>query len=107
MSQERRKSPRLRVNLKTYWESGQERFEGVILNLSAKGCFIVTPVEVPASSTVRVEIGQPNLLHMTLEGNAVHLLKGRGVGVRFKDLTPTQQALLTKLLQKLIEQRLK
>lgn len=105
MSQERRRSPRLRANLKTYWDNGVERHEGVVLNLSATGCFVVTPVVVPAGSTVRVEVGQPSLLHMTLEGRAVHVLKGRGFGVRFKDVTHTQQILLTKLLQKLIEQR--
>lgn len=106
MSQERRKEHRLRVNLRTHWESDAERYEGVILNLSAKGCFIVTPVQVPTGSAVKVEVGQPNLLHMTLEGRAVHILSGRGVGVRFKDLTPTQQSLLTKLLQSLIERHL-
>ena len=107
MSQERRRAPRLRVNLKTYWEVNSVRHEGVVLNLSATGCFIGTPVEVQAGSVVRVEVGQPNLLHMSLEGKAVHILKGRGLGVRFKDVTTTQQSLLTKLLKNLIEQRLK
>jgi hypothetical protein len=107
MSQDRRRSPRLRTNLKTYWESGAERHEGVVLNLSVTGCFIVTPANVLAGTVIRVEVGQPNLLHMTLEGRAVHILKGRGVGVRFKDMTLTQQALLAKLLKNIIEQRLK
>ena len=107
MSQERRRSPRLRTNLKTYWESGAERHEGVVFNLSVTGCFIVTPADVPTGAVIRVEVGRPNLLHMTLEGKAVHILKGRGVGVRFKDVSGTQQALLAKLLENITEQRLK
>ena len=105
MPQEKRQAPRLRTNLRTFWEVGAERHEGVVLNLSVTGCFVVTPAEVPIGSVVRVEVGQPNLLHMTLEGKAVHFLKGRGFGVRFKDVTQTQQILLAKLIQKLLEQR--
>jgi hypothetical protein len=106
MSQERRRAPRLRINLRTFWESRAERHEGVVLNLSSTGCFMVTPVEVAAGAAVRVEVGRPNLLHMTLEGRAVHVLRGRGFGVRFRDITPTQQILLEKLIQILTEQRL-
>ena len=99
MSQERRRTPRQRVSLKTYLESGSGRHSAVILNLSTKGCFVLTPEEFRIGANVKVEVGKPGLLHMTLEGVVVHHAKGRGVGIRFKDVTATQQALLSKLVQ--------
>jgi len=106
-SQERRLAHRLRVNIKTHWESKSKRRDGVILDLSQKGCFIVTPDEIPVGATITVEVGLPKMLHMTLEGIAIRHSKGRGVGVRFKDLTPTQQMLLMKLIRSIVQQRLK
>jgi hypothetical protein len=99
MSEERRRAPRQRANLKTYLESGSERHDAVILNLSPKGCFVLTPREYRVGATLKIEIGKPGLLHMTLEGAVVHRMGGRGVGVRFKDVTATQQALISKLVQ--------
>ena len=101
MKQERRQSPRQRVNLKTYVGVKAGRHEAVIRNLSRQGCFVLTGEEFPVGSAVTVEVGKPGLLHMTLEGTVVHRLTGRGVGIRFKRVTATQQALLTKLMQNL------
>lgn len=99
MSRERRGAHRQRAHLKTYVESGPERYTALLLDLSRKGCFVLTPVDFPVGSPIKVEVGKPGLLHMTLEGAVVRHARGRGVGVRFRDLTVTQQALLSKLLQ--------
>ena len=99
MNPERRRAPRQRVSLGTYLESGPERHGAVIVNLSPKGCFVLTQQELQVGAAVKIELGKPGLLHMTLEGAVVHHSRGRGVGVRFKDLTVTQQALLMKLTQ--------
>ena len=99
MSQERRGAPRLRATMKTYLASGSERRIALILDLSPRGCFVLTPIEFRVGTPVKIEVGKPGLLHMTLEGAVVRHTKGRGVGVRFKGLTATQQALLSKLLQ--------
>ena len=101
MNRERRGAPRQRAHLKTYVESGQERHTALLLDLSRKGCFVLTPVEFSVGVPIKVEVGKPGLLHMTLEGAVVRHGRGRGVGVRFGDLTVTQQALLSKLLQSL------
>ncbi len=99
MTQERRQAARLRVNLKTYLESGGERYAAVILDLSQRGCFVLTPQEFRVGGLVRVEVGKPGLLHMTLEGAVIRHAKGRGVGVRFKGVTATQLLMLSKLLK--------
>ena len=101
MKQERRQSPRQRVSLKTYLEVKAGRHEAIIRNLSQKGCFALTAKEFPVGAAVTVEVGRPGVMHMTLEGTVVHRLTGRGVGIRFKGVTATQQALLTKLMQNL------
>jgi hypothetical protein len=38
---------------------------------------------------VKIEVGKPGLLHMTLEGAVVRRVKARGVGVRFRGVTAT------------------
>ena len=105
MKQERRHAPRLRANLKTYLECGADRREAVIRDLSLKGCFVVTPDEFPVGAAVKVEVGLPRVLHMTLAGTVARHLTGRGVGVRFKEVNATQQALLTKLMQNIALRR--
>ena len=99
MSQERRGAPRVRATMKTYLASGSGRRVALILDLSREGCFVLTPQEFGEGATVQVEVERPGLPHMTLDGSVVRHASGRGVGVRFKDLTVTQQALLSKLLQ--------
>ena len=101
MSQERRRAPRLRATLKTYLESGSERHVALILDLSPKGCFVLTPQELGVGAPVKVEVGKPGLLHMTLDGAVVRHTSGRGLGIGFKGVTATQRALLSKLLQSL------
>ena len=107
MVKERRGSPRLRVNMDTYLESGTERHRAVILDLSHKGCFVLTPKQLSTSAPVRVEVGKPGLLHMTLDGAVARSVSGKGLGIRFKDVTATQRTLLTKLLQSIVQQGLK
>lgn len=104
MKHERRREPRLRVNLKTSLEVLADRHEAVIRDLSEKGCFVLTPWELSVGESVGVEVGRPGLLHMTLRGVVTRHVSGQGVGVRFKDMTATQQALLTKLIQSLARQ---
>jgi hypothetical protein len=99
MKDERRSAPRVRVGLSTYIEGGDARHGGVIHNLSIRGCFVVTPREFPEGSLVRVEVGKPGVLRMTMKGVVVYRDAARGVGVRFTDLTVTKQAMLAKLLQ--------
>ena len=99
MSQERRRAPRARVNLQTYLECGAERYGAVILDLGPQGCFVLTAQEFLVGDVVRVEVGKPGLLHMTLEGVVVRRARARGVGIRFRGVTATQQVLLAKLLQ--------
>ena len=101
MSQERRRAPRLRVNLETVVEYGSGRFGAVILDLGPQGCFVLTAQEFLVGAAVKVEVGKPGLLHMTLEGAVVRQVRARGIGIRFRGVTATQQLLLTKLLQSL------
>ena len=105
MSQERRSAPRLRATLKTYLESGSGRHMALIIDLCREGCFVLTPQQFGVGTTVQVEVGKPGLPHMTLDGEVVRHASGRGVGVMFRDLTVTQRALLTKLLQSIARPR--
>jgi hypothetical protein len=68
MSQERRRTPRLRVNLENILECDSERYGAVILDLGPQGCFVLTAQEFLIGAAVKVEVGKPELLHMTLEG---------------------------------------
>ena len=95
----------MRISLDTYIEGGDARHGGTIHNLSLRGCFVLTPREFRPGSHVKVEVGKPGLLRMTMSGVVVHRDAGRGVGVRFTDLTATKQAMLAKLLQSILKGR--
>lgn len=88
--------------MKTYLASGSGRHTALVIDLSPNGCFVMTREEFRDGTTIQVEVGKPGLPNMTLEGAVVRHVEGRGVGVRFKDVTATQQALLARLLQSIV-----
>jgi hypothetical protein len=101
-----RRQTRILANISTQWQSGTLRKDAVIRDISKSGCFIVSSGQVARGATVKVDVGLPEFLHMTLQGTVTRLQEGLGFAVRFKDLTATQRILLVKLLQYLADTQL-
>lgn len=66
MGRERRRAPRIKVNLPVRWEGVLERQEGAVTSLSSSGCFVLTGGKVEPRELIRLE--------MALEDKALILL---------------------------------
>ena len=59
MKYDRRRAPRIDVNLPTTWEGVIERVSAEITSLSRTGCFVLSGGRVSAKELVRLEIQLP------------------------------------------------
>ena len=81
---ERRESPRYRVSLRARWGGGDwGGREGVVTNLSAEGCFVMTDDTVAEGELVQVQVELPNGEPLPLWGSVIHRVEGRGFAIRF------------------------
>jgi hypothetical protein len=95
---ERRRAERVRADLPVRWEGFLEKSQGTISDLSANGCFILTGGAVEPDELVSVEMDVPALLRMQLWGIVVYSSQPVGFAIRFKELSATEQTLLSRVL---------
>lgn len=82
--QERRASPRYKVNFHARWGEGEwAGREATVGDLSADGCFILTDDLPGEGELVRVELELPGDGVLTLWGHVVYGLKETGFALRF------------------------
>ncbi|HEX8747745.1 MAG TPA: PilZ domain-containing protein [Pyrinomonadaceae bacterium] len=79
---ERRRAPRYRVNFRAKWEGTWARREGHITDLSAVGCFILTPDLVKPTETVKLEIQLPKG-EIKIDGYVVYKIEEMGFAIEF------------------------
>jgi len=94
---ERRRDPRYPLMAEarvTDIGSGTE-FKARISDLSITGCYVDFPNPFPNGTNVIVKISRDNGVFET-NGKVVFILPRMGMGIRFTDTTPTQQAVLTR-----------
>ena len=80
---ERRISPRAKVNLKVTWEGLLTILKGEIVDLSMTGCFVLTDDKVAMGELIRLEIQQPKDGALYLWAEVVYQMAEIGFGVRF------------------------
>ncbi|HEX8174583.1 MAG TPA: PilZ domain-containing protein [Pyrinomonadaceae bacterium] len=79
---ERRRAPRYRVNFRAKWEGTWARREGHITDLSAVGCFILTPDLVKPTESVKLEIQLPKG-EIKIDGYVVYKIEDMGFAIEF------------------------
>ena len=79
---ERRRAPRIKVNFGARWEGSWARREGYITDLSAVGCFILTPDLVKPGEPVKLEIQLPRA-EIKMEGHVVYKIEEMGFAIEF------------------------
>ena len=99
---QRRRVPRVSVNLPARWEGVLEKHEGNIVSLSVEGCFVLSGGKVEPGELIRLEIDVPDDEPIYVWGEVVDEADEIGFAVRF-DLTDDDedQARLTRFIQKL------
>lgn len=95
---ERRRAERLRVNFRARWQGSWARREGHITDLSAVGCFILTPDLVKPGEPVKLEIQLPKG-EIKIEGQVVYKIEDMGFAIEFMTATDEDRKRLAWLIR--------
>lgn len=83
MPQERRRHPRVQVNLSAEAETtGGERFDGYVNDLSVGGAFIATEASPAVGTKLSLTVHMPDGKPLVVDGT-IRWIKPDGVGVQF------------------------
>ena len=99
MIQQRRAYVRAHGPFEGSWHGVSGNHSGRIYDLSASGCFIEWPSQLPAGEPVRVQLKLPRTRLISVRGEVVSNTGQSGFGVRFLNLTTENQELLTRAVQ--------
>ena len=80
---QRRRVPRVSVNLPARWEGVLEKHEGDIVSLSVEGCFVLSGGKVEPGELIRLEIDVPDDEPIYVWGEVVDEADEIGFAVRF------------------------
>jgi hypothetical protein len=98
MTNERRRSPRVKVNLQARWEGVLSQQEATITDLSKTGCFVLTGGKVEPKELVRLEIEAPDGEPFVLWAEVVDAAYEIGFAVRFTSMTDEDQSRLSRFI---------
>ena len=81
--EERRQSERIQARLQARWETDSGVVDGIIINCSVHGCFVLGEVEEPGNDPVRLTVRLPNGSSLLLLGTVAFHLPTLGFGLHF------------------------
>ncbi|HKP45624.1 MAG TPA: PilZ domain-containing protein [Pyrinomonadaceae bacterium] len=102
MSNERRRSPRVKVNLQARWEGVLAQQEATITDLSRTGCFVLTGGKVEPKELVRLEMEIPGGDPLVLWGEVVEAAYDIGFAVKFTSMTDDDELRLRRFITSLL-----
>jgi hypothetical protein len=100
---ERRSSPRVRVNLPVRWEGVHSRQNATVTDLSRSGCFVLTGGKVDVKELVRLEIQLTETQAVNFWAEVVDAASDIGFALKFNSSTPEDEAALAKFLEKFFQ----
>ena len=98
MTDERRRSPRVKVNLEARWEGVLSQQRATITDLSQTGCFVLTGGKVEPKELVRLEIEAPEGAPFVLWAEVVEAAFEIGFAVRFTSMTDDDELRLARFI---------
>ena len=99
MQNERRSSPRARVNLPARWEGVLSRENATVTDISRSGCFVLSGGKVEKKELVWLEIQLPDRDPVHVWGEVVDEATDIGFAVRFNSASKEDEALLAQFLE--------
>jgi PilZ domain len=96
--QERRKKPRLSVNLQVCWDGLCQNYPARVTNLSETGCYVDSIAAVSVGGILAFRVKLPNGEWHFLEGEVMHYTPNVGFGLHFIDLDDEQLEPIRALL---------
>jgi PilZ domain-containing protein len=100
---ERRRAPRVKVDLMARWEGAIAREEASVTNLSINGCFVLSGGKVEAKELVRLEIDLPDQNPIYLWAEVVDAAPEIGFAVRFTMSEDDDQQRLAAFLKEVLK----
>jgi hypothetical protein len=96
---DRRKAPRIKVDLPARWEGVLNQEQAQITDLSITGCFVLTGGKVEGKELVRLEIDLPNQEPLYLWAEVVDAAFEIGFAVRFTAMEDEDQKRLSAFIE--------
>ena len=97
--QERRRAPRLKVNLPARWEGDLGQQQADVTSLSKFGCFVLSGGSVKQKELIRVEIFLDDEAAIFFWGVVVEVADEIGFALQFTSTEEADQAQLEQYLQ--------
>ena len=98
MENERRSSPRVRVNLPARWEGVVSRESATVTDLSRNGCFVLSAGKVEIKELVWLEIQLTDTQTVNFWAEVVDEASEIGFGLKFNSSSPEDEATLVSFL---------
>jgi hypothetical protein len=106
MAHERRRAPRVKVNLRARWEGDHGQQEADVTSLSKNGCFVLSGGIFEPKELVRLELMFSDDAPMYIWAEVVEAAEEIGFALRYTSVEKGDEARLSKFLQQsLIAQR--
>lgn len=96
---ERRRAPRVKVNLPTRWEGVLAQRDGAVTSLSINGCFVLTGGKVESKELIRLEMDLPDGQTIYLWSEVVDEAEDIGFAVRFTSMTDEEEEQLRRFIR--------
>jgi PilZ domain-containing protein len=95
---ERRRAPRVKVNLAARWEGVLTQQPANVTSLSKSGCFILSGGTVEAKELIRLEINLPNGEPVYVWAEVVEEAQEIGFAVRFTSIEDQDETRLNRFI---------
>lgn len=99
MLYERRKSPRVRVNLSARWEGAIHQETATITDLSVTGCFVLSGGTVQVKELIWIQIQLPHGEPIQFWGEVVDAAYEIGFAMKFNSSSDQDSARLNKFVE--------
>jgi hypothetical protein len=100
---DRRKAPRVRVNLPARWEGVMARENATVTDLSRNGCFVLTGGKVEVKELVSLEIHLTETQTVNFWAEVVDAASEIGFALKFNSSSPDDEATLASFLEKFFQ----
>jgi len=100
---DRRKAPRVRVNLPARWEGVLSRETATVTDLSRTGCFVLSGGQVDVKELVWLEINLTETQTVNMWAEVVDQASEIGFALKFNSISPDDEAILASFLEKFFQ----
>ena len=105
MRTERRRAPRVKVNLRARWEGNHGQEEADVTSLSTNGCFVLSGGTFELKELIRLEIMFPKEDPIFVWAEVVEAAEEIGFALRFTSLEEADKARIVELIKQRLAAR--